>query len=128
MPEGQRPRELASLDEIRLNNLRAFGSEVCIPIAPVNLIFGNNNAGKSSIFHSLLWIREVLEKGNLNVHRPEVSGNYIDLGGIKNFIHKKSNGELSQKFGFAFKITIPNTQKYEILEKTYEEVLSDIKE
>lgn len=121
-------RDSSVLKKVTFHNLRAFGNEAVVPIAPINLIFGNNNAGKSSIFHSFLWIREVLEKGDLNVHRPEPSGNYIDLGGIKNFVHKNANGDLSKEFGFSFEINIPLSKKKTVAEAIVANVVSEIKQ
>jgi len=128
LPAPPGDRDSSVLGKVTFHNLRAFGAVADVPIAPVNLIFGNNNAGKSSVFHSFLWILEVLEKGNLNVHRPGPSGNYIDLGGLKNFIHKTQSGEIADKFGFSLTIEIDKKAKQKICEDVSSSLLSNISE
>ena len=50
------------LREYRLTNFKAFGETVTIPIRPLTLIFGANSSGKSSIFQSLLLLKQTLEE------------------------------------------------------------------
>ncbi|MCG3199132.1 MAG: hypothetical protein GHCLOJNM_03641 [bacterium] len=45
------------LHSMELENFKAFGRRVKIPCAPITLIFGQNNAGKSSILHALYLMR-----------------------------------------------------------------------
>ena len=76
------------LTALNLGNFKAFAETQNIPIRPLTLIFGANSAGKSSILHGLLFAREALESGNLDVRKPGLAGNSLDLGGFKQFIHR----------------------------------------
>lgn len=58
-----------------------------IDLAPVTLLFGSNSAGKSTIFHSLLYANEVLSRRNLNADRTVLGGESVDLGGFANLVH-----------------------------------------
>lgn len=79
-------------NNIFLGNFKAFGSTQRIPIRPLTLIFGPNSAGKSSFIHSLLFAHEAHnsdEVNNLDVKRPGLGGDSVDLGGFRQFVHKK---------------------------------------
>ena len=75
------------LNAIRIGNFKAFADTQRIPIRPLTLIYGANSSGKSSILHSLLFARHVLETGDLDVFETEISGESVDLGGFRQFIY-----------------------------------------
>lgn len=77
------------LTAIRVGNFKAFAEAQRIPLRPLTLIFGANSSGKSSILHSLLLARDAQETGNLDVHRTNVGGDSVDLGGFRQFIHRR---------------------------------------
>ena len=93
------------LSSVGFYNLKAFGDWETLPIRRLNLIFGRNSSGKSSIFHSLLWIRDVLFNKNLNITTPERSGDFVDLGGLEQFVHFKKKKE--KKIGFRLTVNVP---------------------
>jgi len=96
------------LTSISFLNFKAFGEWQTLPIKPLNLIFGRNSSGKSSIFHALLWIRHLLLNENLNVYKPTLSGDFVDLGGLRRYVHfSKKNKHASRKYGFRFEVEIP---------------------
>ena len=82
------------LTELRVGNFKAFGPTQVIPIRPITLIFGPNSAGKSSIIHSLILAHElqVAQRNRLtsdiDVHRTEIGGSSVDLGGFQQFVHR----------------------------------------
>jgi hypothetical protein len=78
---------------VYLGNFKAFGPTQRIPVRPLTLIFGPNSAGKSSFLHGLLYAHEALtsdEPNNLDVKRPRLGGDSVDLGGFRQLIHKKN--------------------------------------
>ena len=93
------------LSSVGFYNLKAFGNWQTLPIRRLNLIFGKNSSGKSSIFHSLLWIRQVLLNKNLNIMTPERSGDFVDLGGLEQFVH--FNKKKETKIGFNLSVEVP---------------------
>ena len=78
-----------SLTVIKLGNFKAFAELQRVPIRPLTLIYGANSSGKSSIIHSLLLVRHALEEGNLDVHRTRVGGDSVDLGGFRQYVHRR---------------------------------------
>lgn len=77
------------LNALHLGNFKAFADTQNIPIKPITLIFGPNSAGKSSIIHSLAMAHEASRKGELDIFRTEIGGNSIDLGGFRQYVHRR---------------------------------------
>ncbi len=77
------------LTAIRVGNFKAFAESQRIPIRPLTLIYGANSSGKSSVLHSLILARHAQETGDLDVHRTNVGGEAVDLGGFRQFIHRR---------------------------------------
>lgn len=73
---------------ISITNFKGIGDPgIKLDLEPVTLLFGNNSAGKSTIFHAFLYAYEVLVNRNYNVDRTTLSGETVDLGGFLNFVH-----------------------------------------
>ena len=96
------------LREYRLTNFKAFGETVTIPIRPLTLIFGTNSSGKSSIFQSMLLLKQTLEeaKNPNTVLLPK--GSLVDLGRYYDFVHRHET-ERNFEFGACFDLEIPLT-------------------
>jgi AAA15 family ATPase/GTPase len=77
------------LTAIRVGNFKAFAESQRVTLRPLTLIFGANSSGKSSLLHSLLLARDAEETGNLDVHRTHVGGDSVDLGGFRQFVHRR---------------------------------------
>lgn len=89
------------LTALRIGNFKAFAETQNIPIRPLTLIYGANSSGKSSILHSLLLGRHVHETGDLDVHRTNVGGESVDLGGFRQFVYKR---EVNRRVEWAMEI------------------------
>ena len=101
------------LTGIRVGNFKAFGQAQSVPIKPITLIFGPNSGGKSSIIHSLLLLSHAIETGDFDVHRTDLGGESVDLGGFKQFIHKR---QLDGKLELGLEIAAADlyTSKYPV--------------
>lgn len=84
------------LTGLRLGNFKAFADTQYVPIRPLTLIFGANSAGKSSLIHSLLLACHVSETGELDIHRTKVGGESVDLGGFRQYIHRRNYGSSTE--------------------------------
>ncbi len=85
------------LREYRLTNFKAFGETVTIPIRPLTLIFGANSSGKSSIFQSMLLLKQTLEEAKNPNAALLLKGSLVDLGTYRDFVHRH---ETERNFGF----------------------------
>ena len=92
---------------LRIGNFKAFSDTQHIPIRPLTLIFGPNSSGKSSLIHSLILAHHGMKKGDLDVHRTEIGGDSVDLGGFKQYIF---NRDADRQVDWAIEL---NTNKFE---------------
>jgi predicted ATPase len=72
---------------IALKNFKGVSDEVRIELRPITLLFGANSAGKSSVLQALQYVREILERQNVNADRTLQGGEAVDLGGFLNLVH-----------------------------------------
>lgn len=87
---------------IALRNFKGFSNEVHIKLRPITLLFGANSAGKSSVLQALQYVREILERQNVNADRTLQGGEAVDLGGFLNLVHcrdPKSQIEIEIEMG-----------------------------
>tara|TARA_B100001123_G_C15322468_1_gene1028421 strand:- start:1544 stop:3559 length:2016 start_codon:yes stop_codon:yes gene_type:complete len=96
------------IKSVNLNNYKAFQNPTKIEFAQkINLIFGRNSSGKSSIFQSIRLFRQSIDKGNLvplNWKSPE---KFRDKGGINfegDYKEIISNGDLKKNLSIGIQI------------------------
>jgi hypothetical protein len=80
------------LTGLHIGNFKAFGPTQYIPLKPLTVIFGPNSSGKSSIIHGLLFAHEAMlsrDANALDVTRPRLGGQSVDLGGFRQFVHRR---------------------------------------
>ncbi len=54
------------LTAIELENFKGIGPRQRIELKPITLLFGPNSAGKSTILQALHYVREILERKNVD--------------------------------------------------------------
>lgn len=94
------------LIEITLQNFKGYRDRTTIPLAPITLLYGPNSAGKSSIFHALLYLYEVLQNDWCDVDGCTLAP--VDLGGFSNLVNRDSDEDyfrLGVKFKTSAEIT-----------------------
>lgn len=77
----------SNIKAVTLKKFKGFSDEVRIELRPVTLLFGANSAGKSSVLQALQYMREILERQNVNADRTLQGGKAVDLGGFMNLVH-----------------------------------------
>jgi len=80
------------LTALQIGNFKAFSETQHVPIRPLTLIFGANSSGKSSLIHGLLLAHEAMREGKLDIHRTEIGGDSVDLGGFRQYVHRRDAG------------------------------------
>jgi predicted ATPase len=75
------------ITKIIIENFKGIRDRVEIPIRPLTLLFGANSAGKTTVLHALLYLRELLERQNADADRVIGGGKDIYLGGFRQFVH-----------------------------------------
>ncbi len=74
-------------------NFKAFAESQRIAIRSLTLIYGANSSEKSSVLHSMILARQAQETSDLDVHRTNVGGESIDLGGFHQYVHLPIDAE-----------------------------------
>ena len=71
---------------IEIENFKGIGARQTIKLRPITLLFGPNSSGKSTILQALHYLREILERGNIDPDTT-ITGGLIDLGGFATLVH-----------------------------------------
>ncbi len=74
---------------IRLVNFKAWKDSGTIPLAPLTVIVGLNNSGKSSILHGILALKQTVQ--TQEQRSVLVTKGIIDLNGFRD-IHRADHG------------------------------------
>ena len=92
------------LKELSLKNFKSWKSIDKMRIAPITGLFGTNSSGKSSIFHSLLLLKQTLESSDrsLALHFGG-ERDYVELGSFRDAIYKHATKN-SLTFGFLWEL------------------------
>ncbi|QDT62936.1 AAA family ATPase [Calycomorphotria hydatis] len=79
------------LTSIRLENFKCYTDSGDVPLAPLTIIVGCNNAGKSSLIQPILALSQTLldrsSTSRLVTSGSFVSGSLVDIGGFNDFCH-----------------------------------------
>ena len=99
------------LSRIEIENFKGIGGRQAIDLKPITLLFGPNSAGKSTILQALHYLREILERSNID---PDVTiaGGLIDLGGFATLVH---NHELDRAVQLKVAMDLSDEQGTEAL-------------
>ena len=81
-----------NLTAFSIANFKAFADAQRIPLRPITLIYGANSAGKSSAIHALALAHHAIETGDLDVQQTRIGGESIDLGGFRQYVHRRDPG------------------------------------
>jgi len=100
------------LCRIEIENFKGIGQRQTLELKPITLLFGPNSAGKSTILQALHYLREILERRNVD---PDVTiaGGLIDLGGFTSLVH---NHELDRAIRLKIEMDLSDEQGAEALE------------
>ena len=75
------------LTSLELENFKSVAARQRIEFAPLTLLFGANSAGKSSVLQALVYLHELLERGEADVDRTHLGGDVLELGGFSRLVH-----------------------------------------
>ena len=79
-----------------INNFKAFSSPQEVSIKPITLIFGANNAGKSSLLKSLMYLKHLNQFRLADLDEVKEKSEIVDYGGKHQILNSNSiNGKIS---------------------------------
>ena len=76
------------ITDLWIENFKGIGKRQHIPLRPITLLFGKNSAGKSTVLHALLYLKEILVNGNCDPTHQLDGENTISFGGFHTLVHK----------------------------------------
>ena len=75
------------LTELQIENFKAFKKPQTVPLRPITLLLGPNSAGKSSIIHAFLLLKQTLDEAESPEPAFLAKGRWVDLGNFSEFVH-----------------------------------------
>lgn len=76
------------LYELGIENFKPFGNFQTAPLSKINLVYGPNSSGKSSLIQALMLLRQTFEAEGLRSAGLIARGRYVDLGSFRSLIHR----------------------------------------
>ncbi len=112
------------LKSITIKNFKGIDEEgVTIDFAPITLLFGPNNAGKSTIIQALHLAREVFCEPKPDFDRMDKYGKSFNLGSFKDYVHRHDiNKIVNIKLDFDEVYGLPNTNIGKYLNKEKDDI------
>ncbi len=95
------------LTSIRLQNFKCFADSGEIPLAPLTVIFGRNNTGKSSILRSLLLLRQTLDSPGPG-QQLNLSDRHFQGGAYQDIVHQH---KIANDVTLHFSLNVPNDSR-----------------
>lgn len=89
------------INELSLQNFKAFANKQNIPMAPITLIYGENSSGKSSILYSLLLQKQTIQESRNPNTGLLYKGSYTDQQNYSRCVNARDMNkqiEISIKF------------------------------
>jgi hypothetical protein len=78
---------------IEIENLKCFSDRQRIELAPIALLYGPNNSGKSTAMYALLLFEQWLESGSYSIGPIHLTGDERDLGPSHLATHNHKSGQ-----------------------------------
>jgi len=93
---------------IRLKNFKAYRDTGEVPLAPLTVIVGLNNSGKSTLLHGILVLKQTAQDAN---QRPAlITNGLVDLNGFYDIVHGQQKAEEA-----SFSISLVRDQAQQVL-------------
>ncbi len=74
---------------IEIENFKGIGSRQRIEIRPLTLVFGKNSAGKSSLFHALFFLQDLLSHGQPRFQAMDYFSPSVNLESFEHTVHNQ---------------------------------------
>jgi len=95
------------INSFKIQGLKPFTKQVKIPIKPITLLFGPNSAGKSSVFQSLLLLKQSLGIAKNQWRKGFSSGELYDYNDYNELV-SWSEDSIKYQFDFSTNFDIEN--------------------
>jgi len=83
---------VVGITSVAVQNFKSVRGECRVDFHPITLLFGPNSAGKSTVLQALQFMRELLQRSNVDPDRTISGGESVDLGGFRNLVQHHDVG------------------------------------
>jgi len=95
-----------NITALTIENFKGIREPLRVEFKPITLLYGPNSAGKSTIVQALHYAREVLDRHNFDADLTQQGGEFVDLGGFRNFVH---GHEVERNVKLCFELNLDNS-------------------
>ncbi len=114
------------ITDLWIENFKGIGKRQHIPLSPITLLFGTNSAGKSTVLHALLYLKEILVNGNCDPTHQLDGENTISFGGFNTLVHK-TNEKSADSINLTARLALTARQRYEWIHSDERRQLEEIR-
>lgn len=108
------------ITDLWIENFKGIGKRQHIPLRPITLLFGANSAGKSTVLHALLYLREIIENRNCDPINPIGGEQTLSLGGFANMLHR-SPDKPSENISLGIRFAVGDDQRSSFTDSLHED-------
>ena len=98
------------ITDLWIENFKGIGKRQHIPLSPITLLFGANSAGKSTVLHALLYLRQIVSKRTCDLKSPISGEQTVSLGGFSNLQHRSSD-QINNTVRLGVQFSVSEAQK-----------------
>ncbi len=95
-------RPSVGFDRLSIENFKSIGDSQSFELRPINLLFGPNSAGKSSVVQAIHYLRQIIVHRDFDAIGSEIGGRFIDFDGFRNLVFQRESLDREIKIGLGF--------------------------
>lgn len=101
-------QELPTLgfDRLTIENFKSIGDLQSFELRAINLLFGPNSAGKSSVVQAIHYLRQAILHRDFDASGSEIGGRFIDFDGFRNLVFRRESLDREIKLGVGFPFNV----------------------
>ncbi len=93
-------------DRLTIENFKSIGDLQSFELRAINLLFGPNSAGKSSVVQAIHYLRQVILHRDVDAIGSEIGGRFIDFDGFRNLVFCRESSDREMKIGVGFPFNV----------------------
>ncbi len=114
-------------DRLTIENFKSIGDVQSFELRSLNLLFGPNSAGKSSVVQAIHYLRQVILHRDFDASGSEIGGRFIDFDGFRNLVFQRESLDREIKIGVGFPFNVAVRCEFEelVVEHSFGDAFDD---
>ncbi len=115
-------------DRLTIENFKSIGESQTFELRAINLLFGPNSAGKSSVIQAIHYLRQIILHRDFDADASEIGGRFIDFDGFRNlvFLRQSLDRDIKLGVGFPFNVATRGDFKELVVEHAFNDSLASL--